>query len=254
MIRAALLCVALVGCSKILGIDNLKGANGTGDGGADALSDGATGDTAADAPSGAMVKVSGKATVVDSNLNSQPAANAPVDFFRLPDEVSIAQATTDPNGAYSLAVPAGTTGYVRVRGNVVVDSLDTLEYPAHPFGADTTLDVPLYSRTAINTLANLGAASQPASAAFGIAIAVTAAGAPISGAVVSTQPTSQVRYTNSAGQPSPTLGSTGPNGVAMMFAMAQQVTTFTSSMSGAPLVTRQIKVGTSSTYLIELKP
>lgn len=256
MTRVALL-VLVAGCSNILGIGDLKGPGSHGDGGTTDTPQGGS-DASGDGPLGMTIRVSGRVTAVDANLGMQPVTNAPIEFIRTPDEVSIASGGTDSTGSYTLVVPVsgvGAVGYVRAHGNMLANTNDSLRYPPKPLTADTVLDVQLYSNNTITTFAQLGGTQQPSGLAFGIAVVETATGGPLPGATVSSQPAAQVRYTNNQGLPSPTITSTGGNGVAMLFGLQIAPAMFTASQGGGMVfATQQIRIGTTATYLFELQP
>jgi len=244
------LLVSLVGCSNILGIEGLHGPGSGSDGGTDAThTDGA----GSDAISGPTITVSGKVFTIDANFNQVGVGGAAVDYVRLPDDVSVAQTTSDGSGHYSFAVPNNIMAYLRVKGDLATGQPDSLIYAVKPLTVDTVTDLPTYSRNAINTFASLGNAQQPQSTAFGIAIITTSANTLQANAQVQTQPTSMIRYTNNQGQPSPTLAQTGPNGEAMMFAMGQATTTITATLNGQPVASQHISVTTNNIYIVQLQ-
>jgi hypothetical protein len=224
MIRGAAIAL-LAGCSSILGIEDLGGPaapdGGTPDG------DPSTTFTLA----GAVIRLEGG--------NDPPLANHPIELLRagMTPQVS----TTNGQGRYSFAFPAGQTvdGVVRV---VSIGGIDrtTDSYPL-PFATNQTFDAVAISDAFIQQRAM--EANEPIAPDAGF-IFITVVGAnsqPAGNVVVTTDdPNTKVAYGDNDGRVDVSLMTTSASGTAYMFNVLASSVRLATSFSGNGTAPRTI--------------
>ncbi len=255
--RLALSLLALAGCSKIIGIDDLHGP-GSGSN-ADASSDGARMDAALpDVPVAAMVKIKGQVTTINpTTLQDEPVPNMPVELHHLDGSVA-ANGSTDSTGQFSFALPTGGMpfqGYVYAAGKTI--NAEDAYYYLRPVTADTTAtNFVLFTQQGIAQLAQYCNAGNPnPQNAFAFAFVTTADGAGKAGITLQSSVFlgNEVRYFNAQGTlPDSSLSSTSPSGIAVMFNVVPGATTFIANQSGAQVGQYNLDAKPMTTYFVPL--
>jgi hypothetical protein len=241
--RWAVAIVALAGCSKILGINDLTGPGSKSDGGAsDSTRDTpATSDGPASDGLPGQIRVSGTLKINDG-VNQSVGGGNQIEFIRTADNVSIAQGTVDTSGQYMLMVPTvngQVTGNVHVRP-ISTSQLDTFQYFARPLAMDTGADVVVFTRNGVQTVANLANVNQGQNNSWAIA-------------TVGGPPGTPVRYLGPSGQPDTSLTSTSGVGQAIVFDVISPSQAVVSAMLlGSNPVSVTFQVSTAATYAIAL--
>jgi len=250
LMRAALFAIALAGCSKILGIDDLHGPGGNGT--VDAQPDGASIDAAPN------VEVSGQITEINPlNFESDPVPNLPVELRGTPGDVLLASGTTDANGRFGLNVQthgAPVVGYVHAMGKVV--NAEDAYYFVRPLTRDTALtDFVLFTQQAIAVLAQFyGVAAPSPQSALVFAFVTGPEGTGKAGIAVQAGPnTGAVRYFDAQGNiPDPSLTTTSASGIAVVFGVPPVSVQFSANQSGQQLATYDLAAQAMTTEYIPL--
>jgi hypothetical protein len=250
--RAALLAIALAGCSKILGIDDLHGPGPGGNGTVDAQPDGATIDAA---PS---VEVSGQITEIDPiSFASHPVPNLPVELRRTPGDVLLASGATDANGEFRLNVATGgapIVGYVHAMGKVI--NADDAYYFVRPLTRDTKLtNFVLFNQQGISLLAQFyGVAAPSPQSALVFTFVTGSDGTGKAGIAVQAGPNAgAVRYFDAQGNiPAPSLTVTSASGIAVVFDVPPVSTRFSANQNGQQLATHDLAAQAMTTDYIPL--
>jgi len=213
--------IALAGCGRLLGIEDLRGPD--------------TVDAPPDVPIGDTVKITG---IVRGVLNGQqmPIASVRVELYRLPQDTPVATAISAQDGSYALDVPTNNMpidGYLQASDPQ--GQLDTtFHYLPRPVTAAATLDLEMFSGSLLSQIATLyGTNHDPAAAAVFVTV-IDPDDKPVAGvSVQAMQPTFVFHYNDPDRSPSPTAISTGPDGIALLFGVPSGTTiTATGSLGG----------------------
>jgi hypothetical protein len=250
LMRAALLVIALAGCSKILGINDLHGPAGNGS--VDAQLDSASLDTA---PS---LQVSGQITQIDlNNFARKPVPNIPVELRGLPGDVRLASATTDANGQFGMTVPTGGTpivGYVYAMGKVI--NAQDGYYFVRPLTGDTMLtNFVLFTQDGLDLLAQFYGVPAPSPQnAFTVAFVTGSDGVGKADIAVQAGPNAgAVRYFNAQGSiPDPSLMTTAASGIAVVFDVPPVSTRFSANQNGQQLASDDLVAKPMTTAYLPL--
>jgi len=223
----------------------------------------ACGDSSGPAPGfeclGAPIPTTAPATIVVSGqiranaLSPNALGGAIITAFRVGVTDSIAVATSNTPGFYSLSITTGGTpvnGYLRVTHS---GQVDTYAYPSRPLFADLATNVLMPTS---NELAFLGAAvgvTQAAGNGFIGVIVKDCDGATIAGATVFTTPPGTVRY-NSGSTPSGSATSTSSDGVAYLFNVPAGNVIVQSNAGGNVLRSHTVNARADVVTLTEIQP
>lgn len=196
-----------------------------------------------DAPNGTQtITISGTTTErgLSGTTNVQGVA---IDAFRVTDEnTSIAQATSSAQGAYAIMIPTGgqpLDGYMRA---TKASYMDIFLYPPGPFTDSASgIEINMITPQTFGFLGQLAGVQQQAGKGFIALAVVDAAGNPVQGATVSTNPAGTVRYMGANGTPSSTATSTSAEGVAFVFNVAAGPVTVSAAKTGTTFVSHDIK-------------
>jgi hypothetical protein len=248
--RAALLAIALAGCGKILGIDDLHGPGGNGT--VDAQTDGASIDAA---PS---VEISGQITEIDPlSFQSDPVPNLPVELRGTPGDALLASGATDGNGRFRLNVQthgAPVVGYVHAMGKVV--NAEDAYYFVRPLTADTILtNFVLFTQQGISLLAQFyGVAAPSPQNALVFTFVTGSDGTGKAGIAIQAGPNAgAVRYFDAQGNiPDPSLTMTSASGIAIVFDVPPVSTRFSANQNGQQLATRDLAAQAMTTDYVPL--
>jgi hypothetical protein len=248
--RTALLVIALAGCSKILGIDDLHGPGGNGS--VDAQLDGPRLDAAPN------IKVSGQITQIDPiNFASHPVPNLPVELRGTPGDVLRASGTTDANGQFDLDVAtsgAPVVGYVHAMGKVI--NAEDAYYFVRPLTRDTLLtNFVLFTQQGIGLLAQFYGAPAPNPQNALVFTFVTGAdGAGKAGVAIQAGPNAgAVRYFDAQGNiPDPALTMTSASGIAVVFDVPPGSERFSANQNGQQLATYDLAAQAMTTEYVPL--
>lgn len=203
-----------------------------GGGGADA-SNGADGRVFMDAPPNvpAMITIAGTAT--DSGQNSStPLAGVAITLKNRTDDSTIASATSDAQGKYSMSVTTGghvVDAYILATKSGYVDAA---AFPAAPFAADDAMaDSNLVTTGNFNLLTLY--TGQQASNGIIVAEILDASGMPVAGAAVSSSPAAgSYLYSDSNGTPA-SGSATNTDGTAFLVNVAPGSVSINATKSGA---------------------
>jgi hypothetical protein len=165
----------------------------------------------------AMLNLGGT-VLSQSQTGSAPVVGATVDMFQSGGGTSIATATTDANGLFTMTVPSGGApldAYFHVTASGFVD---TYWYPPVPFFFDSTnAPVAMLTPTILGFLESFGGATQQAGNGLSALEVLDCTGHPISGAVVTSSPAAGKTSYFSGMFPSSTATATDSNGTAFLF-------------------------------------
>lgn len=248
--RAALLIIALAGCSKIIGIDDLRGPAGNGP--VDAQPDGASVDAAPN------VKVSGQITEIDpTTLGGHPLPNIPVELRGTPGDVLLATGTTDANGQFALNVAtsgAPVVGYVHAMGKVI--NAEEAYYLLRPLTRDAMLtNFVLFTQQGISLLAQFAGVAAPSpQSALAFTFVTGSDGAGKAGIAVQSGPNAgAVRYFDAQGDiPDSSLTTTSASGIAVVFDVPPVAIRFSANQNGQQLATYDLAAQAMTTYYLPL--
>ncbi|HEX4561355.1 MAG TPA: carboxypeptidase-like regulatory domain-containing protein [Gemmatimonadales bacterium] len=139
-------------------------------------------------PTSAPASITVSGTVAD--FINGPLAGARVYAFKTGTAGAIDSATTDAGGAFSMSVSTGGTpldGYLKASKSGYID---TYAYPSAPLPANAIISVPVVTSGEFGILAGMAGATQVAgNGALGL-LAVDCTGAAVTGATVTTSPSS----------------------------------------------------------------
>src|SRR4051812_19871751 len=250
LMRAALLAIALAGCGKILGIDDLHGPGGNGT--VDAQTDGASIDAA---PS---VEVSGQITQIDPiSFASHPVPNLPVELRGTPGDVLLASGATDGNGEFHLNVATGgapVVGYVHALGKVI--NAEDAYYFVRPLTRDTKLtNFVLFNQQGISVLAQFYGVAAPGPQRPLVFTFLRGSDGPgKAGIAVQAGPNAvAVSYCDAQGNiPDPSLTAASATGIAIVFDVPPVSTRFSANQNGQQLATRDLAAQAMTTDYIPL--
>ena len=178
---------------------------------------------------------------------------AAVAAFKTGDTTTLASATSDGGGFYTLTIATGglpVDGYVRVSKTGYIT---TYGYPAVPLSADATENILVITTTELNLFAGLVGVSPTPGDGF-IAVVVTdCAGNPLTGATISSSPAGSVYY-NAGGAPSSTATATAPDGVAYIFNVAAGNVTILGTAKGHALRQHVVNARADAVTLTAIQP
>jgi len=246
-----LLALALVGCSATVP-ETTPGE--TADAGTTGGSDPGPGSNTPP-PTGGVpdtITIAGQAITQDQTT-ATPQPNVSIGIYANGNDATpLATATTDAQGNYSMSVPThgqAIDGYIKATGTGLVD---TYVYPPTPMSTDTsTATASMISTDNYNSLTGI----ENASTSKGLIIldVLDASLQPVSGAKVSTSPSSgSTAYMNSSGEPF-SSSSTYTDGLAFVFNVPTSGTVMVSaSKSGATFTSHAVtaRAGKLTTTLV----
>lgn len=185
---------------------------------------------------------------------SGAAAGSTVDLIDIDAGSPRATTTTDAQGNFSLSASTGGApidGYVRVR---TPGLLDSYEYPAVPFAADTSATVVIGDATFVDEVAALGSVPQDRSDAFLAVRVVGCAGQLLDGATVTVDPrgSSVVSYPTSSG--TGTFGSSTSGGIAYVNNVDPGAVEIDGSFGTSPLRGHVVDARVGALTLVDLSP
>ena len=234
------------GCGKLLGIEDLRGADAGGP-----PPDGPQ----PDMQMSSMIRFTG---LVQGTRSQAPERipGAKLSFFKLPEDTRVASATAETDGTYTLDVPNGNKpldGYVRV--NEGGEFNVTYHYLGRPVTRDTQLDLDLFEGSFLKGASQAyGTSHDPIAPALFVQVIDQA---PVAGvAMDQVSPLLLYHYNDGFGVPDPNATTTGVDGRAFLFnAPTGDKLTVSGSRTGAtygPRTTRQTEPATC--YFVTIHP
>jgi hypothetical protein len=185
--------------------------------------------------------------------SATPVSGATVTAYRTGDTTTLATATSNTPGNYTLQVTTGGTpvdGYLRVTHS---GEIDTYAYPARPLAADVVTNVLMVTPTEFSFLAGAAGITPVAGKGFIGVIVANCDGTPLAGATVSSTPAGTVRY-NAGGLPSPSATSTAADGIAYIANVAAGDVTVQASASGHALRSHVVNARADVITLTQIQP
>ena len=199
----------------------------------------------------ATIAVTGQ---INSNaLSPSPQPGAVVSAFRTGDTTTLATATSNTPGFYTLQVLTGgapVDGYLRVTHS---GHIDTYGYPSRPLAADAVDNVLLITSSELGALGTIVGVPQTAGNGFMAVIVQDCSGTPLAGATVTTTPAGTVRYDAGSG-PSATATSTSTDGVAYVFNVTPGNVTVHATASGHTLRQHVVNARADAVVLTQIQP
>ncbi len=167
---------------------------------------------------------------------STPLSGVAIAAYQTGLDTPLAMTTSDAQGSYSLALNAGSLdGYLKVTKSGYTD---TYLYPAAPWTKDATIEASLLSTSTFGLLVTF--AGGDSSKGVIIATIVDGAGAPVSGAKISSTPSSGVyKYSDGTGAPTSTSG-TPADGTAFFLSVPVGQVAVSATKSGATFKTHMV--------------
>lgn len=204
-------------------------------------------------PTTAPASISIEGEILQNVLAPTPEGQAVVTAFRTGDTTTLAVDTSDTPGRYTMSFATGSLpvdGYIRV-----TDSTHILAYayPAVPLAANDTQNVQMVSSSEFTTLAYAAGVTPVAGKGFIGVVVRNCAGAPISGAIVTTNPAGTVRY-NAGGLPSSSAQSTAADGIAYVANVGPGDVQVQASGGGHTLRAHTINARADAITLTEVRP
>lgn len=202
-----------------------------------------------------MITVSGTATKREGT-SANPAAGVMVNAYKNSDpNTSMANATTDAAGMYSIVI---TTGGVAVDGFLKAQLsgfLDTYLYPPKALDADfNSASLNMVNQSTLDLLSGtLCGLTQDGAKGLVAVLVVDAANAPVAGATISSSPTAAKYCYNSGGFPNKNATMTDTDGIAYMINLTPGDVTVMASKSGVNFPTHKVnaRAGTLTTTPIQ---
>jgi hypothetical protein len=198
-----------------------------------------------------IINITGRITA--NVLSPTALRGANVAAFRTGDTTTLASATSDTPGNYSLAITSGGTpvnGYLRVTENA---HIPTYAYPAVPLATDAIENVLMVTNSEFSLLASSAGVTPVAGDGFIGVVVKNCAGTPIAGATVTSSPAGTVRY-NAGGAPSSSATSTAADGVAYIANVAAGNVTMQATASGHTLRQHVVNARADVITLTEIQP
>ena len=211
----------------------------------------------ADAPpmAPAMITVSGTATKREGT-SSSAAAGVMVNAYKNSDpNTSMAMATTDAAGMYSIVI---TTGGVAVDGFLkatLTGFLDTYLYPPKALVADfASASLNMVNQSTLDLLSGtLCGMTQDGAKGLVAVLVVDAANMPVAGATISASPAAAKYCYNSGGFPNKNATMTDTDGIAYMINLPAGEVTVSAMKTGTEFVSHKVnaRAGTLTTTPIQ---
>ncbi len=186
-------------------------------------------------------------------LSPTALGGAHVSAFRSGDTTTLAAATSDTPGFYTLSITTGGTpvnGYLRVTDTA---HITTYAYPAVPLASDATENVLMITISEFSFLAAAAGVTPVAGDGFIGLIVKDCAGTPLAGATVSSTPAGTVRY-NAGGGPSSSATSTASDGIAYIANFTAGNVTVQANASGHTLRQHVVNARADVITLTEIQP
>lgn len=204
-------------------------------------------------PTPAMITISGVVNKHEGTMTT-PADGATLDAYKLTDaNTSIAMATADAAGMYSITVPTGgepVDGYLKIS---LPTFFDTYSYPGRPEIANTTRTLNLLNQGTVDTLSGTFCGNLQDAANGLIAVIVRDAnGMNLAGATVSTQPASAKYCYQVNGYPNKVATETDVDGLAYMVNVPAGNVTVSATKAGLTFFSHVVnaRAGTVTTTII----
>ena len=204
-----------------------------------------------------MIAISGTATK-RMLLDTTPAAGVTVNAYRNSDaNTSVAMATSDANGMYTMTITTGGTaidGYLKA---TLAGFVDTYLYPPAPLTADfDSASLNMVDQNTIDVLSGTFCGSQQeATNAVVAVLVVDANNAPIGGASVSSSPEAVKNCYNAGGGgvPDKTATVTDTDGIAYLVNLPAGQVTVSASKSGLSFSSHEVnaRAGVLTTTVIQ---
>jgi hypothetical protein len=203
----------------------------------------------------AMITVSGTATKREGT-SSNPAAGVMVGAYKNSDAAtSLATATTDAAGMYSMMIPTGGTaldGYLKA---TLTGFLDTYLYPPKPLAADfDSASLNLVNQSTLDLLSGtLCGTLQEGSKGLIAVLVVDAADMPVAGATITGSPAPAKYCYNSGGFPNKNATMTDTDGIAYMINLPAGEVTVSAAKTGVTFLSHKVnaRAGTLTTTPIQ---
>jgi hypothetical protein len=240
----SLAALALTGCTRILGIEQLT----TGDAGPTSGDGAPPGRDSGPVP--AQLTVSGALTPVSAGTS----VNVIVELHTLDDQLVTSVIGDPATSTYSLVVDtqgAPVRGYVRVQDpqNQVVS---TRVYFPKPLEADTDLPVSLFTINDLAMLASTGGVVFSPQPSVLLLFVTDAQGQPVPGAIVDPGGPADLRYAGDTAAPSQQFMATGASGIAWAFNCPPGVRTPAAQSLGLQLLGPTVNVPQAELLVVRL--
>jgi hypothetical protein len=204
-------------------------------------------------PAPAMVTFSGTVTEKPSG---KLLAGVMLGAYGEGSSTSVATATTDANGAFTMTIPTGGAalqGYVKA---TLSSNVDTYLYPPTAVGADTTgVTVYMVTPGTLDTLSSTFCkdAQDTAKGAIGIEV-LDATMAKVAGATVASNPAAMSQCYNSGGFPSSSAKMTDTDGIGYLLNVPPGTVTVSATKSGTTFMSHQLNARAGALTLTIIQP
>lgn len=202
-----------------------------------------------------MITISGTATKREGT-SSNPAAGVMVGAYKNSDpNTTVATATTDAAGMYTMTVPTGGTavdGYLKA---TLSGFLDTYLYPPKPLADNFDgASLNIINQSTLDLLSGtLCGAAQDGTKGLVAVLVVDAADMPVAGATITGSPAPAKYCYNSGGFPNKNATMTDTDGIAYMINLPPGEVTVSATKSGSTFLAHKVnaRAGTLTTTPIQ---